>query len=458
MSHLTTIDNVPLDMTKTTDSENSKPLHSKSLNRNESIQKNNTSIDANRIALSEVTVNTTQSVASKTSKKVSEKQLELSDDKRQVEKPIFLAKIPRIRRDASDLTYVNLKKRKIYRDNDDTPVQENTTSNIINLDLSKIQEENEMNLTSKNENGRLLTKESATANINIDTVVPKKWKNLDSSEINDICMVVEYTDDIFEHLYKRELETTTEINYTTDPNYTYQLRESLRTILVDWLVEVHEKFELYPETLFLAINLMDRFLSKNKVTLSKLQLLAITALFISAKFEEINLPKLSDYSYITDGAASNDDIKSAEMFMLKSLEFNLGWPNPMNFIRRLSKADGYDFKTRNLAKMILEFAICSNIFINVKPSRISAISMYIARRITNRNQIYWDSTFEHYSGGIDPLNDATFKKQCFSLINEMKKENNYDSLRRKFHHPKLFSLYNALQNWCNHYEGKLFPN
>ena len=115
----------------------------------------------------------------------------------------------------------------------------------------------------------------------------------------------------------------------------------MRTILVDWLVEVHEKFQCYAETLFLSINLMDRFLAKNKVTMNKLQLLAVTSLFIAAKFEEVNLPRLAEYAYITDGAASKNDIKNAEMFMLTSLEFNIGWPNPLNFLRRISKADDY---------------------------------------------------------------------------------------------------------------------
>ncbi|EDO14841.1 hypothetical protein Kpol_359p1 [Vanderwaltozyma polyspora DSM 70294] len=236
----------------------------------------------------------------------------------------------------------------------------------------------------------------------------------------------------------------------------------MRAILVSWLLEGHEKFQCYPETLYLAINLMDRFLSKNKVTLSKLQLLAVTSLFIASKFEEVNLPKLSDYAYITDGAASAQDIKSAEMYMLTSLQFNIGWPNPMNFLRRISKADNYDFETRNIAKILLEYAICCHRFVNVKPSVLSAIAMFIARRITKKS-IIWDETFTHYSGGIDALNDPQFKRYCKDLIQEVSSPSTkLDSLMIKFREQRYRALFSKVLHWCREQNengfNKLFTN
>ena len=226
----------------------------------------------------------------------------------------------------------------------------------------------------------------------------------------------------------------------------------MRAILIDWLVEVHEKFQCYPETLFLTINLMDRFLSKNKVTLSKLQLLAVTSLFIAAKFEEVNLPKLSDYAYITDGAASKNDIKNAEMFMLTSLEFNIGWPNPMNFLRRISKADRYDFQTRSIAKFLLEFIMCCHKFVDIKPSVTSAMAMFVAKKITEKDQTkpIWDETFKHYSGGIDPLNDSEFQSNCKKLIKEIANPTTkLDSLVLKFKKPRYGAIYFKVSQWCN---------
>ena len=325
--------------------------------------------------------------------------------------------LDRVRRDNSDLTFVPLRKRQIYRD------QEN------------IEEE-----------------EQRPKRLKSDDSEECAWRDLDTDEKSDICMVVEYTNEIFSHLYKREKETTPTHNYLLDTQSAYYLRPSMRAILIDWLVEVHEKFQCYPETLFLTINLMDRFLSKNKVTLSKLQLLAVTSLFIAAKFEEVNLPKLSDYAYITDGAASKNDIKNAEMFMLTSLEFNIGWPNPMNFLRRISKADRYDFQTRSIAKFLLEFIMCCHKFVDIKPSVTSAMAMFVAKKITEKDQTkpIWDETFKHYSGGIDPLNDSEFQSNCKKLIKEIANPTTkLDSLVLKFKKPRYGAIYFKVSQWCN---------
>lgn len=325
--------------------------------------------------------------------------------------------LDRVRRDNSELTFVPLRKRQIYRD------QEN------------IEEE-----------------EQRPKRLKSDDSEECAWRDLDTDEKSDICMVVEYTNEIFSHLYKREKETTPTHNYLLDTQSAYYLRPSMRAILIDWLVEVHEKFQCYPETLFLTINLMDRFLSKNKVTLSKLQLLAVTSLFIAAKFEEVNLPKLSDYAYITDGAASKNDIKNAEMFMLTSLEFNIGWPNPMNFLRRISKADRYDFQTRSIAKFLLEFIMCCHKFVDIKPSVTSAMAMFVAKKITEKDQTkpIWDETFKHYSGGIDPLNDLEFQSNCKKLIKEIANPTTkLDSLVLKFKKPRYGAIYFKVSQWCN---------
>jgi G2/mitotic-specific cyclin-B, other len=76
----------------------------------------------------------------------------------------------------------------------------------------------------------------------------------------------------------------------------------MRSILVDWLIEVHLKFKLLPETLFITVSIIDRFLEKVRVQKSRLQLVGVTALFIASKYEEIYPPELKDFVYITDGA------------------------------------------------------------------------------------------------------------------------------------------------------------
>jgi hypothetical protein len=78
----------------------------------------------------------------------------------------------------------------------------------------------------------------------------------------------------------------------------------MRAILVDWLIEVHLKFKLKSETLFLTVNLIDRFLERQKVSRNKLQLVGVTAMMIASKYEEIYPPQIGDFAYITDKAVS----------------------------------------------------------------------------------------------------------------------------------------------------------
>lgn len=330
----------------------------------------------------------------------------------------------KIRREGTPVLSHNLRKRKVFRDADEPEErkdrkQQRLASNNLKVDSDNI------------------------------ALRTRLWTDLDILERRDPSMVAEYSGEIFGFLYKRELETMASHNYLLDSELPNYIRPAVRAILVDWLVEVHDKFQCFPETLYLTINLMDRFLADNKVSTDKLQLLAVTSLFIAAKFEEIHLPKLSEYAYITDGAATTADIKTAELYMLIKLKFDIGWPNPLNFLRRISKADEYHTRTRNIGKFLLEYAMCCHHFITCKSSELAAIAMYVARRIEGRNDILWDETFKHYSGGIDALHDEVFQKNCRTLITEISSpQTKLDALRAKYSREEFGSVYQDIDTWC----------
>jgi len=80
------------------------------------------------------------------------------------------------------------------------------------------------------------------------------------------------------------------------------INEKMRSILIDWLVEVHLKFKLFPETLFLTVNVIDKYLSLVDVHRTKLQLVGVSSMLIACKYEEIYPPEVRDFVYITDKA------------------------------------------------------------------------------------------------------------------------------------------------------------
>ncbi len=220
------------------------------------------------------------------------------------------------------------------------------------------------------------------------------WHDLDSGDADDPLMVSEYVNEIFEYLHELELKTLPDANYLQMQR---NLRPKMRSILVDWLVEVHLKFKLLPETLYLAVNIMDRFLSKELVQVDRLQLLATGALFIAAKYEEVYSPSIKNYAYVTDGAFTEEEILGAERFILEILNFNMSFPNPMNFLRRISKADDYDVNTRTIGKYLLEITFIDHKFIGYMPSMCAAAAMFISRKMIGKDQ--WTGDLIHYSGG-----------------------------------------------------------
>ncbi|OAL44579.1 hypothetical protein IQ07DRAFT_244001 [Pyrenochaeta sp. DS3sAY3a] len=209
----------------------------------------------------------------------------------------------------------------------------------------------------------------------------------------DTSMVAEYGEEIFEYMHALEERMK--------PNATYmdhqaEIQWSMRSVLMDWLVQVHNRFTLLPETLFLAVNYVDRFLSCKVVSLGKLQLVGATALFVAAKYEEINCPSVQEIVYMVDGAYTADEVLKAERFMLSMLQFELGWPGPMSFLRRISKADDYDLETRTLAKYFLEITVMDERFVGCAPSFLSAGAHCLARFMLKKGD--WSLAHVHYSG------------------------------------------------------------
>jgi hypothetical protein len=98
----------------------------------------------------------------------------------------------------------------------------------------------------------------------------------------------------------------------------------MRSILLNWLVDVHLKYKLLPQTLFIAVDILDRYLEKRPVQRGKLQLLGITSLWIAAKFEEVyQVPKISNLVFICNEAYSRADILEMEGNILLALNFEL---------------------------------------------------------------------------------------------------------------------------------------
>ncbi|BGP51020.1 G2/mitotic-specific cyclin [Rhodotorula kratochvilovae] len=219
------------------------------------------------------------------------------------------------------------------------------------------------------------------------------WEDLDEGDEEDPLMVSAYVVEVYDYLRELELTTMPDPDYMSNQN---EVTWKMRGILVDWLVEIHTKFRLLPETIFLAVNIIDRFLSVRVVSLVKFQLVGVTALFIAAKYEEVVCPSVQNFLYMTDGGYTDEEILKAERYVLGIIGFNLSYPNPINFLRRISKADGYDIHSRTMAKYLMEISIVDHRFMAVPPSMIAAGASWLARKVLGKDR--WDANLVHYSG------------------------------------------------------------
>jgi len=128
------------------------------------------------------------------------------------------------------------------------------------------------------------------------------------------------------------------------------INEKMRTILIDWLIDVHLKFKLMPETMYLTVNVIDRFLSAKHVARKKLQLVGVTSMLLASKYEEIYAPEVKDFVYISDKAYTRAEILTQESLMLNTLGFDMQTCSPLFFLTRFLKcADNAAVSDRQLA-------------------------------------------------------------------------------------------------------------
>ncbi|CAJ0578271.1 unnamed protein product, partial [Mesorhabditis spiculigera] len=102
------------------------------------------------------------------------------------------------------------------------------------------------------------------------------------------------------------------------------IKRNIRSILIDWMMEVCESERQHRETFHLAIDYVDRFLANSSdIECERFQLLGMTAIFIASKYEEIYPPKLEDFIYYTDNACTCHEVREMELYVLEKLNWIL---------------------------------------------------------------------------------------------------------------------------------------
>jgi hypothetical protein len=209
--------------------------------------------------------------------------------------------------------------------------------------------------------------------------------DIDAADRADPLSAAEYAGDVFAYLKRVEPSARVAPDYMSRQA---DINDKMRAILLDWLVDVHLKFKLVPETLFLTANLIDRFLEAKQVTRKHLQLVGVTAMLVASKYEEIWAPEVRDFVYISDRAYSRDQILNMEKIMLNVLRFNLTVPTPHHFLARFLKAAGAyaDAEVGAYAAYLAELSLPDYACLRFGPSLVAAAAVYAARAALGRRE------------------------------------------------------------------------
>merc|ERR1719508_295620 len=239
-----------------------------------------------------------------------------------------------------------------------------------------IQQPEPMNTSLIDTESPMLTECSSSST---STSVDTKWRvpPTQHNQTVDICSFPEYAQDIFQYLLDTEEKHCAKSNYMSKQS---DITHGMRSILVDWLVEVGEEYKLQTETLHLAVNYIDRFLSTMAVQRSKLQLVGAACMFIAAKYEEIYPPDVGEFVYITDDTYNKRQVLRMEHLVLKVLGFDLSPPTSHLFVSQLGQLSHSDEKTEHLAMYLNELSLMSGEnFLQYSPSVMAAASLALAR-------------------------------------------------------------------------------
>ncbi|KAJ2909476.1 G2/mitotic-specific cyclin [Coemansia aciculifera] len=224
-----------------------------------------------------------------------------------------------------------------------------------------------------------------------DEVEDRDWADIGEDHKKDPMMVTEYISEIIEYMREHEPTTMPNADYMDDQK---GLNWDMHYTLVNWLVQAYYQLRMKPETLFLAVNIIDRYLSNRQVTVPKFQLIGITALWIACKYEESKVPHTDDLIFLTGGSYTAKEIFDTEITILTGIDFDLSFPNPMTYRRRVSQADEYNIQTRMVAKYFMEICLLDHQMIEFAPSRIATATIYLARKMLESGP--WNAGLSHY--------------------------------------------------------------
>ena len=247
---------------------------------------------------------------------------------------------------------------------------------------------------------------------------------------DNISYAGEYLEEIYMNLLLEENQSTLKPKYGYMANQP-EINEIMRAILVDWIIDVHLRFNLRQDTLFMTIWLIDTYLSFAFIQRDKLQLLGITCLLISGKSHEIYYPQHNKLLEMTDNAYIKEEMLTMENEILKKLNFFIVCPNPIDFYNILSKMFNFEKKQYYLGNYFIEAALVNYPILKYSSSVIASSCAYLVMKYYKIDgyQILYNNFIVNEKCPEDVIKDAA--KEIYFLVDNLSKSK-FKSVKKKF--------------------------
>lgn len=265
------------------------------------------------------------------------------------------------------------------------------------------------------------------------------FEDVDKADESNPLLVANYAFEIYEYLLSLEDKFPIKENFLEGQ----QVAPRMRTVLVDWLVDVQLQYHLLQETLYLAVQILDRYLQAvPNVAKKYLQLVGVAAMYVASKYEEVYMPDISDFVFITDSAYTKQQLLAMEVQIVKALEFQFSRPISLTFLRRYSKVVEAHPMHHCFSKYFLELAMLEYSLCHVRPSLTAAAALYISLCLYELNDKkgpdHWDAKMVHYSSYT--LTDIKPVAQTLAAVIEKASTSKFEAVRKKYSSSKMMKV------------------
>ncbi|KAJ6519527.1 cyclin [Mycena sanguinolenta] len=245
-----------------------------------------------------------------------------------------------------------------------------------------------------------------------------------------ILLEEEYRDEIRHYMHDMERYTMSSMQSMDQQP---EIRWHMRPCLVDFLVEIHFTFRLRPETLYLTLNIVDRYVSRRIVYIKHYQLVGCAALWIAAKFEDAKerVPTVHDLAAICRDTYDESAFIQMEGHVLSTIQWTLGHPTAEAWLRLMCVVGPCveDAKVQHVARFLMEITLFHREFVRFSPSSIAFAALTLARFLCGRpHRRTWEEPADcmdivdfldtRLAKHVDELSETLVKKYSYAFYSK----------------------------------------